>query len=226
MDFVLVLGKDLSSPFTLANDATGTQITAGVPITLGSGLAYTVRVVPNTVAVPVSTAANFLGDSLTITTTSPGDAPHLVQLNQTARGAFLSLTPLSLSTTDGLCGHVTFNNFSIINSGNVAISYAVAAPGRVGTPAGTYSINVVSGSLFGGQSQAGILEIKTPGTCPRRCPSRSISTWATSSSRREWTLPSAQMRSPRARCPFRRRAFRDSSPRARLLERGEPLARA
>jgi Viral BACON domain len=162
MSFVPTLGKDLSSPYTLANDATAAAVDTAVPIALASGASYTLRIIPAAITPPASTVPDAFGDTLTITTNSPGDAAHVIQLNETARGAFLSLVPLSLSTTDDQCNHVTFNNFSVVNSGNVGIGYSVAAVGRTGTPNGTFVINIASGSLFGGQSQAGILEIKTP----------------------------------------------------------------
>lgn len=162
MSFVPTLGRDQSSPYTLANDADGSPVPTASPIALGSGSSYTLRVVPSPIVAPAPTAANAFGDTLTITTNSPGDAPHVVQLNETARGAFLSLSPLSLSVADNKCNHVTFNNFAVVNSGNVPIGYSVAATARSGAPAGTFSINLSSGSLFGGQSQAGILEILTP----------------------------------------------------------------
>src|SRR5262249_46989684 len=118
--FVPTLGKDLTSPYTLANDADGSPVATTTPIALASAATYTMRVVPVQLTPPASTAANAFGDTLTITTNSSGDSPHVIQLNQTARGAFLSLTPLSIAATDSTCSHVTFNNFSITNSGNVS----------------------------------------------------------------------------------------------------------
>lgn len=140
-------------------------MTAAVPINLGSGANYTLRIVPTAIVAPASTVANAFGDTLTITTNSPGDAPHVVQLNETARGAFLSLTPLSLVATNLSCANTTFHGITITNSGNVSIGYTISAVGRAGTPVGTFTIpSLTSGSLFGGQSQSGNLEILTPPT--------------------------------------------------------------
>ena len=160
--FTAVFGKDASSPYTLANDATGTAIPVATPIAVAAGETYTLRVIPKSITAPASTTANAFGDTLTLTTTSPGDAPKIVQLNMTARGAFLALNPVSIAGQDDVCGHTKFYNFQVINSGNLPGDYTVAAVPRSSVEPETFKINLSEGSLFGGQSQAGVLEMLTP----------------------------------------------------------------
>ncbi len=162
--FTAVLGKDASASYTLANHADGTPVPVATPVAVGAGATYTLRVIPKTIAAPASTTANAFGDTLTLTTTSPGDAPKVVQLNMTARGAFLILSPVSITGQDDACSHTKFYNFQVINSGNLPGDYTVAAVPRAGANPDTFKINLSQGSLFGGQSQAGVLEMFTPTT--------------------------------------------------------------
>lgn len=160
--FTAVFGRDASSSYTLANDADGTPVPLATHVPVAAGETYKLRVIPKPITAPASTTANAFGDTLTLTTTSPGDAPKVIQLNMTARGAFLALNPVSITGQDDVCNHTRFYNFQVINSGNLPGDYTVAAVPRAGVDPATFQINLSEGSLFGGQSQAGVLEMLTP----------------------------------------------------------------
>lgn len=162
--FTAVFGKDASTSYTLANDDTGAPVPVAAPVPVGAGETFRLRVIPKAITAPASTISNAFGDTLTLTTTTPGDAPKMVQLNMTARGAFLALNPISITGQDDACGHTKFYNFQVINSGNLPGDYTVAVVPRAGVQPTTFSINLSEGSLFGGQSQAGVLEMLTPST--------------------------------------------------------------
>ena len=159
LTFTATFGKDSSSPYTLANDADGAPLQPATPIAVGAGATYKIRVIPQQVVAPASTAANAFGDTLTLTTTSSGDTPKVVNLNMTARGAFLAISPINIQGTDNVCNHTKFYNFKVENKGNLQGDYTIAAVPRQGTPAGTFKINLSSGSLIGGGSQDGVLEM-------------------------------------------------------------------
>jgi hypothetical protein len=159
-----VLGGN--SPYTLAQDASGTPITPGTPIPLAAGPASTtIRVVPKTISNPATTLSDGYQDTLIITTTGSGDAPHNISLHETAQGAILALSPTSVATSQG-DGLSTFVGFSVANTGNYPAGYALASATTQG-PDGTFTSNLTGGTLGPSTGQQGILTcIGPPGAPP------------------------------------------------------------
>jgi hypothetical protein len=153
--FTLTFVKGPNSPYTLADDATGTSITPGTPVNLAAASSATVRVVPKQIPNPAVTAADTYADTLTITTTSTGDSPHNVSLHETAQGTIFTLSPPSVSTS-APSGFAIFVNFQVGNTGNLSAGYTLAAVTTQGAP-NTFSSNLSTGTLAAGANETGIL---------------------------------------------------------------------
>jgi hypothetical protein len=159
--YTLTFVKGINSPFTLADDATGNPITPGVPVNLGASSKATIRVVPKQILNPATTTTDGYSDTLTVTTTGPGDSPHPIALHETAQGAIFQLSPASISTSAN--GTTVFENFSVGNVGNLAAGYTLAAATTQG-PKTTFSSNLTSGTLAAGATAPGVLTCVGPPT--------------------------------------------------------------
>jgi hypothetical protein len=170
--------QNLPSYYTLADAPTGgNTITTGSPHPLAGGGSITVYVVPNPITTPASTAADAFFDTLTITTNCTGDQPHNVALHETAQGAFLAVTPIKIQFGGVTPGHVSFENFSVTNTGNLAATYALQVTIQAGSGGPnpglcqtynasnfpSFCINFGGGSIFGGQTQNGVVEAEGAG---------------------------------------------------------------
>lgn len=120
-------------------DGSGNAIASGSSQTLGPSA--TIRVVPNAITAPASTAANAFGDTLTITTTASGDTPHTVMLLETAQGAVFTLSPPNV-TVNVSGTNSTFVGFTVANTGNYSAGYTLVA-----APAAEFSTNLTGGTL-------------------------------------------------------------------------------
>jgi hypothetical protein len=161
MQFTPVFGKGPAANYTLA-DGAGNDVPTSTPTSVGASTTFTLRVVPKTVVAPVLTTADGLSDTLTITTNSAGDAPHVVQLTETAQGAYITMNAPSYRVADGNLGHATFTNVVLTNSGNLPGTYTIAATDRDGVPPGTFTLNSSGGSLAAGGTQTIVMTTKTP----------------------------------------------------------------
>jgi hypothetical protein len=120
----------------------GGQIPASTPTDLPAGSSVIFNVVPNQLVPPVSVAANALGDTLTITTTSPGDTAHNVQLQETAQGAFIQVSGAVTATPGGL-GLSTLQPLTIQNTGTLpAYLYTTTTITQGNDSSQTYPFNV------------------------------------------------------------------------------------
>ena len=149
------LAKAASSPYTISPSSGSVSSQSSVDITI----------TPKTVPFPSATTPDGFGDTLTITTNSPSDAPHNITLNQTARGAILVYTPTTITTHDSVAGHVSFTQFSVTNQGNYEATYqlgdgtSAGAVTNIDATSGTWSSNVVGGNLVGGAGTTGTLSV-------------------------------------------------------------------
>ena len=116
--------QNLPSYYQL-QDTLGNVIKPGALQPLPGGSVVPIVIVPNPIAAPASTNPNAFSDSLTIQTTAPGDNPHVVSINETAQGAFLTLSPQSIGGNPNGLGGTGTEGFSITNSGNLTASYYV-----------------------------------------------------------------------------------------------------
>lgn len=157
MTLTPTFGKGPAALFTLANDADGSAVPAAAPTNVGAASTYKLRVIPKTVVAPVMTTTDGLSDNLTLTTNSPGDVPHVIQLTETAQGAYIGLNTGAFHVADAAAGHAKFTAFSITNTGNLDGTYVVSVAGRSGTPAGTFLLNAVVGGGTGSTSLNGSL---------------------------------------------------------------------
>lgn len=145
-----------STKYTLA-DSNGTTVTAGNPIALTASVPYMLRVVPKSVPIPSSIANNALGDTLTITTTAPGDTPKNVDLRQTARGAILAISPTTI-TNSGSVNQIFNNALSVNNTGNAPADFTLAVTDLNPSPVHSgvlFSLNTTEGS-----AQVGALPVQ------------------------------------------------------------------
>jgi hypothetical protein len=173
MTFTPVLEKGITgtSPYTLT-DTAGTNIPTGVGVPMTANSTFMIRVVPKPIPRPSTTALNGFADKLIITTTAPGDAPHNVQLNMTARGAILVMTPDKIEHTvaNTELGQTFADTFSIVNNGNLQANYSVSVaevPGQTSNPPdGTFTLNggatTLTGSVLNGTPFDGLLNQKAP----------------------------------------------------------------
>lgn len=117
--FTATLGKGNGSPYALSA-ASGTVL---------AGNQVQILVTPKAVPQVSATTNNLYGDSLTITTSAIGDTPHTVSLEQTAKGAILSLGG-AISFGGQKVGTSPSQTLVLTNSGNVAapVTLSVSAP--------------------------------------------------------------------------------------------------
>ena len=151
-----------SSPYTLADAASGNPIAGGSPIALGSAASATLRVVPKAVVSPASTAADAFSDTLTISTMSAGDQPHIIGLHETAQGAVLTLTPTAFMESTQI---VAFAQYTVTNSGNLAAPWTLAVVTTQG-PANAYAISSTSGTVTPVTPENGQITFQPPPTPP------------------------------------------------------------
>ena len=123
LNYTMTFALGANSPYTLA-DSMGAMLSPGIPIALGAASAATIKVVPNAIPFPASTAADAYADTLTITTNATGDVPHVVGLHQTAQGIIYTLGPATVSRA-GPPATVITQPFTVGNSGNVAAGYTL-----------------------------------------------------------------------------------------------------
>ncbi len=169
MEFTPVLekGEAGTSPYTLANDANGAALTPGVAIPMAAASQYKLRVIPKTVPFPSPTTNGFYDDVLRITSTAPGDQPHLVTLKETARGAILVLDPtlIDVPNVGGTgWGQTVSKPWKIINNGNQPAAYIASVAPRVGTPADAFKINLSNGNVVPLTPIVGNVDMKAPST--------------------------------------------------------------
>ena len=130
----------LGSAYTLS-------ATMGGPIAPGSFAEVTVT--PNTIPSTSAVSPNLYGDTLTITTTLPGDPdPHPIDLLMTARGAIVDASATALDFGSVLETVPATTTFTVSNSGNApaTVSYStnpsvftVAPQGQVVGAGATYT---------------------------------------------------------------------------------------
>jgi hypothetical protein len=168
------------TPYTLADDSNlddggAPTIVPGqqYPITIAPGSSspnnvLRIRVIPKPILRPANTAADAFADTLTISTDANGDAAHVVALHQTAQGAILTYAPSAIASTDTTADHVTFQNFTLSNTGNYAVSYTINAfTTKTGSPGNSpnFVINLPAPNslqqLFGGAAQNGVLSTRS-----------------------------------------------------------------
>jgi hypothetical protein len=123
------LAKGASSGFTLSPESGN----------LGAGESVEVTVTPKQVPAASSTAANALGDVLTL---SLGTTNVTIELKETAHGAILYFSPASLAFGNTpLAAAPVEANFAIANSGNAAVNATL-------TPSGDPEFSIVGSTTL------------------------------------------------------------------------------
>ncbi len=140
------LGLDAGSPYTLSMNPGN-----GVVVSDGGTLVITVQPRPIPTSAPVTN--NLFGDTLTVVSNVSGDAPHLIPLRMTARGAIFGISTQSLPFGSVAVGSVGSAQFTIDNTGNApgTINFAAAQPAIFAVPldAGIAGIaSLVANALF------------------------------------------------------------------------------
>jgi hypothetical protein len=154
MKFTATLGK-AETHFTLA-DSNGVAIPSGGEVSMPAASTFTLRVIPNRIRIPASTAPGAFNDTLTITTDVPGDTPKNVNLQMTARGAIFAFNPTQV-VRSGTINQSANDVIALVNSGNAAAPYTLTITNKEGfppAPAGTFVISPSSGTAQVGTTQA------------------------------------------------------------------------
>lgn len=140
ISWTAALTQGASSPFTV------TPVSGAV----APGATLDVTVAPKSMTAPRVLTTNAYGDTLTITTDAAGDQPHVVDLQQSARGAILSRTVNSVFGAQTV-GTTTNRTLTISNTGNAAgsVRMAVAAPFTV-SPATPTALAIPAGQSANG----------------------------------------------------------------------------
>jgi hypothetical protein len=112
-----------TSNFTIAPPTSGS---------LSPGQSGTITINPAPVSSSAHTAANALGDTLTITTNPALGSPYATTLLETAKGAVLSWSPSSLAFGSVVVGSSAILPISIVNSGNVSVPVNLSVGGGKG----------------------------------------------------------------------------------------------
>lgn len=174
-NFTPTFGKGPAATFTLANDADGSPVPTGSPTAIPASSNFKLRVVPKMVTAPVLTNQDGLADTLKIHTDSTGDVDHLIQITETAQGAYLSLNATTYKVVDGIPSHNSKLNVTVTNSGNLNGDYTITIGPRAGVPPNTFTFGVdtttgnpiftTTGSLAAnGGNKTHVMETNTPAT--------------------------------------------------------------
>lgn len=133
--FTAALTKAASSPFTVS------PASGSVP----AGGSLNVTLTPKAMTAPRVITANAYGDTLTVTTNAPNDTPHVVDLQQSARGAILGTTFVAAFGAQTV-GTTTNHTLTVNNTGNASVNVAMAtaAPFAV-SPASPATLTVGAG---------------------------------------------------------------------------------
>jgi hypothetical protein len=136
--------------YTLA-DNVGNPITPGAVVPLGAGANAVIRVIPNTITSPASTAVGAFNDTLNITTTAQNDSLHTVQLQETAQGAVLTMPGPINVTANGTTMSQQFVVGNALGNGTNPVSFTLVVQTTSG-PSNTFTLNQTSFSLAPGAS--------------------------------------------------------------------------
>jgi hypothetical protein len=145
MTWTAVLGRDATSPYTFSPS------TASLAAGDVSTITVTPKLIPQTPADPKPAAFE---DAITITTTIVGDAPHVVQLNETPLGAILSFDQPSNALDFGDVPVSTTSSplpFAIKNDGNAGSNVTVTV---ASSDAGVFPVQTGGGVVPAGGSLA------------------------------------------------------------------------
>jgi hypothetical protein len=119
--FTALLKQGSESPFTVA-PASG-KIEAGQ----AAEVTVTPKQIPGTSAV----SSNGFGDTLTLGTDIPGDAPHLVDVKETAQGAILSFSQASVPFGNIPVSSTQSSALTLSNAGNSSATVTIASDNAV-----------------------------------------------------------------------------------------------
>jgi hypothetical protein len=119
-------GQQNLSPYFALSTSGGAAIATGAPQLLAAGSSVTFIVTPTQINTPASTSSDAFADTLTVTTDSVGDAPHIIQLHMTAQGAFLAFSPSAIDFGDIGSGVTNIGHgINVINTGNFPAAYTL-----------------------------------------------------------------------------------------------------
>jgi hypothetical protein len=114
--FAATLGRADGSPYTL--------VASGIVVPAHGAL--TISVIPR--AIPLSSPVpGDYGDTLTITTDAPSDAPHILKLSEAAQGAILAFDTQNVPFGDVPVASSQSSTFHVTNSGSTAATVRLSA---------------------------------------------------------------------------------------------------
>jgi alpha-tubulin suppressor-like RCC1 family protein len=132
-NFTATLGKGQASPYQLSASS-GTVL---------AGNQVQIMVTPKGVPQTSATTQNLYGDSLTITTTAIDDKAHVVDLQETAHGAILTLGAGSVAFGPQKVGSSPTQQIKLSNDGNLTAPVTISADAPFTVPS---SVNLTGGS--------------------------------------------------------------------------------
>jgi hypothetical protein len=111
------------------------------------GATQTVQVVPNPMPQTSDVTPDLYEGTINITTTSPGDTGHIVQLHETANGAIIKSTQFGQTLSFGgvAIGNTASSQFSVTNTGNASASVSFAVGSQFFTVSPSFTIDANKG---------------------------------------------------------------------------------
>jgi hypothetical protein len=92
---------------------------------LAAGASATVTVTPAPIPQNSAVTPDLYADTLTFTTSAPGDVQHTVALHQTAQGAILTFNPNTLKMNGVPVDQSAQSTFEVVNQGNLTATAMV-----------------------------------------------------------------------------------------------------
>nr|MBA3397835.1 hypothetical protein [Deltaproteobacteria bacterium] len=132
--FTTALAGGASSPYIVTPDAGS----------VGPQSQIVLLVIPKPVPAVSATTANLYGDTLTVTTEVEGDVPHVVALQQSARGVIIEAQnpALNFATAQPVGGATQTLQLMLSNSGNVSTTVtATSSSDAFSMPSGSFTLD-------------------------------------------------------------------------------------
>lgn len=130
------LGGGGASPYSVS--PTTAKVVAGGSVTL--------TVTPKQVPATSLTSADHLADTLTLTSTIPGDVPHLIKLHQTPHGARLTLSQSVIAFGDVPIKTTLSSPLTLSNAGNAPATVTLTSAGTAFSVSPSAAIQLGAGN--------------------------------------------------------------------------------
>jgi hypothetical protein len=146
---------------TLSTGGSAYTLSPSSGMALAPGATQVIQVVPAPIPTTSAVTQDLYAGNITITTTSPNDTGHIIELHETAYGVILTSTLGSSYGFGGVSiGQTATNQFSLVNNGNAPTTVGLAVGSMFfgvnppGAPMGTTPQMMTSVSVMANSSAA------------------------------------------------------------------------